>query len=129
MNQELQEQRNEAPLRQVTPRSAEQTVKPAVQIRQDSDGYTIEAEMPGVSRDGVDVTFEDGKLTLTGRRRARAVEAKTIHRESSRADYRRVFDLDPSVDASRIAATVEQGVLRVSLPKAEASKPRRIAIG
>ncbi len=104
-------------------------VKPVVNVQQDADGYTIQAEMPGVAREDVLVTFEDGKLTLTGRRRTSETSGRPIYRESSRADYRRVFDLDATVDASKIAASVEQGVLSVRLPKAEAAKPRQIAVG
>ena len=81
---------------------------PAVNIHQDADGYTLEVEMPGVPRDGVDVTFEDGKLTLTGHRAAASPDG-LVYRESPEADYRRVFDLNPDVDASRIEAKVEQG--------------------
>lgn len=108
-------------------RVSNQFVTPAVNIHQDADGYTLEAEMPGVPKDGVEVTFEDGKLTLVGRRSPVAAEG-VVYRESSEADYRRAFDLDPSIDASRIEARIEQGLLTVRLPKAEAAKPRRIAV-
>lgn len=107
---------------------AQAPVKPVVRVRRGADGYAIEAEMPGVAKDGVEVTFEDGKLTLVGRRRTAENAAKAIYRESSRADFRRVFDLDQSVDASRITAAVDQGVLTVTLPRSEASKPRQIAV-
>lgn len=104
-----------------------QFVTPAVNIHQDADGYTLEAEMPGVPKEGVEVTFEDGKLTLVGRRAPVPTDG-LVYRESPEADYRRAFDLDPSIDASRIEARVEQGLLTVRLPKAEAAKPRRIAV-
>ncbi len=124
---------NETTEKEITPQVRRETtgnpvVKPAVNIRQDADGYTIEAEMPGVTREDVLVTFEDGKLTLHGRRRAPEALGRAVYRESNRADYRRVFDLDSTVDASKIEASVEQGVLNVRLPKAEAAKPRQIAV-
>jgi len=102
-------------------------VTPAVNIHQDAEGYTLEVEMPGVPKSGVEVTFEDGKLTLTGHRGRRDEEA-FAYRESTDADYRRVFDLDPTVDSSRIDARIDQGLLTVRLPKAEAAKPRRITV-
>ncbi len=129
MNQQITKHETESPVRPVRRTSSSELAKPPVQVWQDADGYTIEAEMPGVARDGVEVTFDDGKLTLVGHRRSREVESTTIHRESRIGDFSRVFELDSSVDSSRIAATVEQGVLRVYLPKAEQSKPRRIEIG
>ena len=106
-----------------------ETVTPAVNIHQDADGYTLEAEMPGVSRDGVAVTFDDGKLVIEGHRARALAEDTRVYRESSDADYRRAFDLDPTIDASRIEAEITQGVLTVRLPKAEAAKPRRITVG
>lgn len=109
-------------------REANETVTPAVNIHQDADGYTLEVEMPGVPKSGVEVTFEDGKLALVGRRSRVEPEEKLVYRESSDADFRRVFDLDPSIDAARIEAGIEQGVLTVRLPKAETAKPRRIAV-
>lgn len=101
---------------------------PAVNIHRDGDGYTLEAEMPGVEKSGVEITFNDGRLTLVGRRSAPGGESKAVYSESRRTDYRRVFDLDPSIDAGRISAGIEQGLLTVRLPKAEAAKPRRIEV-
>lgn len=107
--------------------SSVSTVVPAVNIRQDAEGYTLEAEMPGVAREGVEVTFADGKLTLVGRRPS-VVADSAIYRETVDADYRRAFDLDPAIDATRIEAGIEQGLLTVRLPKSENAKPRRIVV-
>lgn len=101
---------------------------PAVNIHQNADGYTLLVEMPGVAKSGVDVTFEDGKLTLTGRREEPANPGNAVYREIERAGYRRVFDLDPSIDSEKIEAAIDQGLLRVRLPRAETAKPRRIEI-
>jgi Molecular chaperone (small heat shock protein) len=116
---------NEAP---VVRRESNEFIAPAVNIHQDADGYSLEVEMPGVPKGSVEVTFEDGKLTLVGRRKREEPDEHRVYRESSDADYRRVFDLDPTIDSSRIEASIEQGVLTVRLPKAEAAKPRRIAV-
>jgi HSP20 family protein len=103
-------------------------VTPAVAIYEDADGYTIEAEMPGVGKDGVHVTLENGELTFIGRKAARPAGAR-LYGEVAEADYRRVFDLDPSVDTERVSARMEQGVLTLRLPTAQDKKPRRISVG
>ena len=107
---------------------ASQSQTPVVNIHQDSDGYTLVVEMPGVAKSGVDVTFEDGKLALTGRREAPVTTATAVYREINIAPYRRVFDLDPSIDTQGITAGMEQGLLTIRLPRAEATKPRKIEI-
>jgi HSP20 family protein len=85
--------------------------------------------MPGINKQGVDVTVEDGKLILSGHRTAASDFGRPVHRERKSGEYRRVFDLDPSIDASRIGARIEQGLLTVHLPKTEAVKPRKITVG
>ena len=103
-------------------------VTPRVNLHQDADGYTLDVEMPGVGREGVEVTLEDGRLTLIGRRTVSANHGNSVYRERSGSDFRRVFDLDPSIDAGKISARIEQGLLTVRLLKAEAVKPRKIAV-
>lgn len=104
------------------------TQVPVVNIHQDADGYTLAVEMPGVAKSGVDITYEDGKLVLTGRRELATSLGQAVYRETNDANYRRVFDLDPSIDAQGIEAAIDQGVLTLRLPRAEAAKPRKIAI-
>ncbi|MCX7712191.1 MAG: Hsp20/alpha crystallin family protein [Chthoniobacterales bacterium] len=101
---------------------------PAVDIHQDGDGYVVEVELPGVSKSGVDLTFEDGKLIIIGHREQKEKGGRVLLQEIRPADYRRVFDLDPTIDPSSIQATIEQGLLRIRLQKAEAHKPRKISI-
>ena len=102
---------------------------PPVNLRHDADGFTLAVEMPGVAKNGVEITFDDGKLTLVGHRAERVAPGARLHGESGSRDYRRVFDLDPSIDPARITASIEQGLLTVHLPKMEAAKPRKIAVG
>ena len=101
---------------------------PAVSIHEDADGYTIEAEMPGVGKDSVQVTVESGELVLTGTKKSNHATGTRLYGETPRADYRRVFDLDPAVDTDKISARMEQGVLVLRLPKAQDKKPRRISV-
>jgi len=107
--------------------TAENYVVPGVNILETRDGYVLEAEMPGVNKDGLNVSVEDNVLTLTGRRSA-LPEASAVYRESEAGNYRRTFELDPSIDAGKISARIEQGVLSVTLPKAEKARARRIDV-
>ncbi len=101
---------------------------PPVNLRHESDAYVLELDMPGVPKNGVEIVFDDGKLTLTGHRTKAAGTARLVHSESSARDYRRVFTLDPAIDPNRIEASMDQGLLTLRLHKTEAAKPRRISV-
>ena len=101
---------------------------PRVNITETKDAYLLEAEMPGVNKNGLEVLLEGNELTLVGRRQSENVEAQLIYRESSPTDFRRVFVLDPTIDTGKIKAEMENGVLTLSLPKAEKVRPRKITI-
>lgn len=101
---------------------------PAADIFETHDAYVIEAEMPGVARDGMELTVEGNTLTLTGRRDLTPFKANALYLESRPAHFRRSFELDPAVDPGKISAHLEQGLLRVHLAKAERVKPRKITI-
>jgi HSP20 family protein len=101
---------------------------PVANILETTDGYFLEVEMPGVAKDGIEVTVENGELLLIGRRADKELPGAALYRESRPLDYRRVFDLDPSIDTGKIAAKMEQGILILTLPKAEQVKPRRIEV-
>jgi HSP20 family protein len=105
-----------------------QFVTPDVNIYEAKDGYVLEAEMPGVNKDGLEITLEGHEITITGRQTNEVVAGEALFRERHHADYRRVFALDPAIDTTRIAARMNQGVLHLSLPKSEAVKPRKIAV-
>jgi len=101
---------------------------PVANIFETKDGYVLEAEMPGVGKAGLEVTVENNELTLVGRRTDPALAGDIVYRESRDLDYRRVFDLDPSIDTGKISAKIESGIVTLTLPKAESVKPRKIAI-
>jgi len=103
-------------------------VAPNVNIFETAEGYVLQAEMPGVSKEGLEITLEGTEITLTGRRNTETVTGQTLFRERNTADYRRVFELDPAIDTSKVSAKIEQGVLTVTLPKSEQVKPRRIKV-
>jgi HSP20 family protein len=101
---------------------------PTVDLSESKDAYLLEAEMPGVNKDGLEVLLEANELTIIGHRQSENMNAELIYRESKPRDFRRVFVLDPSIDTKKISAQIEQGVLRLNLPKAERVKPRKIEV-
>jgi len=101
---------------------------PLATIREEKDAYLLELEMPGVSKDALEITVENNELTIIGHRRDVEPKGTVVYRETRPIDFRRVFDLDPSIDAGRIAAKIDQGVVTVTLPKAEHVKPRKIEV-
>lgn len=104
-------------------------ISPRVNITEVKDGYLLEAEMPGVSKDRLEISLEGNELTLVGRRSEENVPGlELLYRESTNRDYRRAFALDPTIDATKIEAKMENGVLQLHLPKAEQLKPRKITV-
>ena len=101
---------------------------PQVNIVETKDSFILEAEMPGVSKEGLELLLEGNELTIVGRRQTEVPGAEPVYRESSPRDFRREFVLDPSIDTSKLSATIEQGVLTVTLPKTEKVKPRKIQV-
>ena len=108
---------------------AEFTLKPDYRISETAEAWTLVVQLPGVTKDGLEVTAEDGVVSLRGRRQWRQPEEWTsLHRESYDSSYALSIQHDNTVDADRIQAELKDGVLRVSLPKVEAVKPRKINV-
>jgi HSP20 family protein len=107
---------------------AEQFVAPVASLTENADGYQLQIEMPGVNKEGLEISVENNELTILGRRSLPAVDGAAIHRESRPHNYRRAFELDPSIDMAHISAKIDQGVVTVTLPKAEQVKPRKITV-
>jgi len=103
-------------------------VSPEVNILETKEGYVLEAEMAGVDKDGLEITLEGNELTIAGRRRQEAPVGEAVFSECSKADYRRVFELDPAIDTIRISARMDQGILTLTLPLSEKVKPRKIKV-
>src|SRR5205823_5261067 len=108
--------------------AAEQFIAPPATVLENADGYTLEVEMPGVSKENLEMWVENNNLTILGRRSMRSVDGTLIHQESRLENFRRSFELDPSIDAGKINAKIEQGVVTLTLPKAEQVKPRKITV-
>jgi HSP20 family protein len=107
---------------------AEQFVAPSASMIEAADGYTLQVEMPGVNKHGLEVSVENNELVIVGRRSLPTVEGTLIHHELRPENYQRTFELDPSIDASKISAKIDQGLVTLTLPKTEHVKPCRIAV-
>lgn len=106
---------------------------PAVSVTENADGLSLTAELPGLSQDDVTIEIENNVLTISGEKsetRASEDEELKYHVvERSYGSFRRAFTLPRTVDAEKISASFDNGVLHVTLPKAPESKSRRIEIG
>src|SRR4029450_10872999 len=105
----------------------EQFITPPASVTEIGDGYMLEVEMAGVKKDGLEISVENNELTIIGRRSLPAMEGTPIHREWRAEHLGRVCELDPSIDANKISAKIDQGLVTLTLPKAEHVKPRKIA--
>lgn len=99
---------------------------PSADIRETKDGYAIDLDLPGMTEKDVAVTLEGKHLTVKGERKAE--EGEFTRRERGFGTFERVFHLPDDVDVARIEAKAKNGVLTVTLPKAEAAKPKSINI-
>ena len=106
----------------------ERFVAPMATVLENGDGYTLQVEMPGVNKEGLEMWVENNELTIIGRRSLPTVQGNLVHREMRRDNFRRAFELDPSIDAGKISAKIEHGVVTLTLPKAEQVKPRKITV-
>lgn len=103
---------------------------PPANFVETEDAYAVEIDVPGYDRDDIEVTLEQGILSIRGERSAeREEQTGTYHlRERSLGRFTRSFSLPRSVDADRLEANLESGVLRVALPKAAEAKARKIDV-
>jgi HSP20 family protein len=107
---------------------SEQFMTPVASVTEGADVYMLNVEMPGVNKEGLEISVENNELTIIGRRSLPQIDGTLIHRESRPENFRRVLELDPSIDMSKISARIDQGVLSLTLPKAEQVKPRKITV-
>jgi HSP20 family protein len=103
---------------------------PALDIAEGKDAYLVTVELPGVKLDVLEVTLEDGLLTIQGERHvANDSSEEQVHRvERSSGTFRRSITLPAQVEADAVEASMEDGVLRIMVPKAEEAKPKRIQV-
>lgn len=96
--------------------------QPLVDVFENDDGVLLRADLPGVAPEGLDVQLNHGVLTIVGTR------ALPEHRGGGHVEYRRRFQVPRYTDPTGVTAHLDRGVLAVTLPKAEAARPRTIPI-
>ncbi len=109
--------------------SAPAAVRPVHELNETADAFGLTVQLPGVARDGLEVTVEEDVLRVVGRRAWTPPAGwSPLHRETTDAPFTLAVALGQAVAADRIAAELRDGVLRLSLPKVEAVRPRRITV-
>ena len=102
---------------------------PPVDICENQDGVTLYADLPGVGKDGLDVHIDKDTLQITGKRTAdKHAQDEKLYTEMPEQDYYRAFTIGEEIDREKISAQLNNGVLKVVLPKAERAKPKKIDI-
>lgn len=102
---------------------------PAINVWEDGDSLYAEAEIPGVNPEDIEVYTVGNELTIKGTRKPREGQDVTYHRrERGTGDFTRVVTLPVEIDADKVQASLKDGVLTVTLPKAEEAKARKIAV-
>lgn len=109
---------------------AERNWLPPVDIRETGDALILSAELPGMTRDNVDITLENNVLSIHGERKfEKDTEEGNYHRiERAYGTFSRSFTLPSNVDAEKVEARFDNGVLHVEVPKADEAKPRKVTI-
>ncbi len=108
-------------------RSQEQYITPPVDIYETQNGLVVKADLPGVSKNSMDVRVENNLLTIRANA-AHIAPGDTVYREYALVNFFRQFELNERVDQSKISAELNHGVLTLNLPKAEETKPRKIDV-
>jgi len=103
------------------------TARPAVDIYENTDEYLVIADLPAVSKDSLSIHLEDSQLTIEGKIGDEPGD-NALERELRLFSYRRTFELPRFVDRDKVTAEFSNGVLSLHLPKADAVRPRRIAV-
>ena len=101
---------------------------PTVDIYETEGEITVYADLPGVPRDKIDINVEANKLTITGAVAEPEERLQSIYSEYGVGGYTRSFQLGNAIDQSKINAALNDGVLKLVLPKADTLKPRKIEI-
>lgn len=110
-------------------RYLESALTPPVDVFEDANGITLYADLPGVSRDKLDLQIESDTLTIEAESAIAAPEGLVSHHtEVGSPRFRRVFTLSKELDAEKVSAELAQGVLTLRIPKAAHAKPRRVEV-
>jgi HSP20 family molecular chaperone IbpA len=106
-----------------------QAVKPVYDLTETNDAFGVTVQLPGVAKDDLELTLEESQVRIVGRRAWKQPEGWTaLHRETVDAPFELVLAHENAIDPDKVVAELRDGVLRVSLPKHEAIKPRKVAV-
>jgi len=110
-------------------KQAEEVVRPRVDICEDAKGITLQADMPGVPKEGLDIHVDKESLSIEGKASIETPkDMEVLYADVSVTWYQRSFSLSSELDASRIDAALKDGVLTLHIPKREEHKPRKIEV-
>lgn len=110
-------------------RQHDRAMKPAVDIFEDATGITVQADMPGVPKDRLNIQVDKDSLTIAGEASLQMPDdMEALYADISVTRYQRSFTLSSELDATRVDASLKDGVLTLHIPKREEHKPRKIEI-
>ncbi len=119
------------PMRRLT-EASDGSFVPAVDVIENETAYTVKAELPGVKKEDIDVSINNGVLTINGETKSdeedKDKEGRVIRRERHFGQYVRSMQLGGVIDESAVKATYKDGVLELELPKVEEAKPKKVDI-
>ncbi len=103
---------------------------PAIEVHENKDSFVVSSELPGMKKSDISVTLNEGNLIISGERKTETnhEDAKVLRSERSYGRFQRVLSLPSSVEAGKVKADYKDGVLTITLPKAEEAKPRQIDV-
>jgi HSP20 family protein len=106
------------------------TWAPALDVQEDKNNFSVRVELPGLKREEIEVSLDDGALVIAGERKTETVsEGTEIHRrERAYGKFQRILALPSEVVADKVQAAYKDGVLTVTLPKVEEAKPKQIVV-
>lgn len=103
---------------------------PALDVQEDKDTFSVRVELPGMKREDIEVSLQDGALVISGERKSETIKEDTeVHRqERFYGKFSRALTLPAAVAGDKVKAAYKDGILTVTLPKAEEAKPKSIAV-
>lgn len=104
------------------------TYTPRFDIVETDEELTLYGDLPGVTKDNLEIRFENDELTIEGKVASRHTEHEYVYGEYGIGDFQRSFTISETIDSEKIAAELRNGVLTLHLPKVETARPRRIAV-
>jgi HSP20 family protein len=109
-------------------RAQERHAAPPVDIYETTNELVLTADLPGVSKDGLEVGIDDGMLTISGKPAHSAPSGDPVYREYELPSFFRQFEIGEEIDRDHVSAELKHGVLMLKLPKSEKAKPKQIEV-